>query len=142
MQQAAQHPGDFFMLRHALGGKIRSRHISMLLGNPNSLKRRARCNGMICAKLAEHRIRRQLPGFLNDGRQPRKFRKTPRCLGPKRTHPFGQFIDRLGEFGILGRGRVAKPFGFALTGPGGRISRTRLIPMVTRIISVPAPKTE
>ena len=34
------------------------------------------------------------------------------------------------------------PFGFALTDPGGRISRTRLFPRVTRVISVPAPKFE
>lgn len=40
------------------------------------------------------------------------------------------------------RGRVAMPFGFALTDPGGRISRTRLFPRVTRIISWPAPKFE
>jgi hypothetical protein len=30
-------------------------------------------------------------------------------------------------------GRVAKPFGFALTDPGRRLSRTRLFPEVTRI---------
>ena len=30
-------------------------------------------------------------------------------------------------------GRVAWPFGFALTDPGGRLSRTRLFPEVTRI---------
>jgi hypothetical protein len=34
------------------------------------------------------------------------------------------------------------PFGFALTDPGGRISRTRLFPRVTRVISEPAPKSE
>lgn len=34
------------------------------------------------------------------------------------------------------------PFGFALTDPGGRISRTRLLPRVTRVISEPAPKFE
>lgn len=39
-------------------------------------------------------------------------------------------------------GRVAMPFGFALTDPGGRISRTRLFPRVTRVISEPAPKFE
>ncbi|MCS0463214.1 aminotransferase class V-fold PLP-dependent enzyme [Rhizobium favelukesii] len=39
-------------------------------------------------------------------------------------------------------GRVAMPFGFALTDPGGRISRTRLFPRVTRVISWPAPKFE
>ena len=32
-----------------------------------------------------------------------------------------------------GRGRVARPFGFALTDPGRRLSRTRLLPEVTRI---------
>ncbi len=32
-----------------------------------------------------------------------------------------------------GRGRVARPFGFALTDPGGRLSRTRLFPEVTRM---------
>jgi hypothetical protein len=32
----------------------------------------------------------------------------------------------------LGRGRVARPFGFALTDPGVRLSRTRLLPRVTR----------
>ena len=32
-----------------------------------------------------------------------------------------------------GRGRVARPFGFALTDPGRRLSRTRLFPEVTRI---------
>jgi hypothetical protein len=30
-------------------------------------------------------------------------------------------------------GRVARPFGFALTDPGRRFSRTRLFPEVTRI---------
>jgi hypothetical protein len=30
-------------------------------------------------------------------------------------------------------GRVARPFGFALTDPGRRLSRTRLFPEVTRI---------
>ena len=34
---------------------------------------------------------------------------------------------------LADRGRVARPFGFALTDPGGRISRTRLFPEVTRI---------
>jgi hypothetical protein len=33
-----------------------------------------------------------------------------------------------------GRGRVARPFGFALTDPGVRLSRTRLFPKVTRIV--------
>jgi hypothetical protein len=33
----------------------------------------------------------------------------------------------------LGRGRVARPFGFALTDPGMRISRARLFPEVTRV---------
>ena len=33
----------------------------------------------------------------------------------------------------VGRGRVARPFGFALTDPGRRLSRTRLFPEVTRI---------
>src|SRR5260370_26619973 len=32
-----------------------------------------------------------------------------------------------------GRGRVARPFGFALTDPGRRLSRTRLFPEVTRM---------
>lgn len=32
-----------------------------------------------------------------------------------------------------GRGRVARPFGFALTDPGRRFSRTRLFPEVTRV---------
>jgi len=32
------------------------------------------------------------------------------------------------------RGRVARPFGFALTDPGRRLSRTRLFPEVTRIM--------
>jgi hypothetical protein len=30
-------------------------------------------------------------------------------------------------------GRVARPFGFALTDPGRRFSRTRLFPEVTRV---------
>jgi len=30
-------------------------------------------------------------------------------------------------------GRVARPFGFALTDPGRRLSRTRLFPEVTRM---------
>ncbi|WP_200343337.1 hypothetical protein [Rhodovibrio sodomensis] len=34
---------------------------------------------------------------------------------------------------VSARGRVARPFGFALTDPGGRLSRTRLLPEVTRI---------
>ena len=33
-----------------------------------------------------------------------------------------------------GRGRVARPFGFALTDPGRRLSRTRLFPEVTRVM--------
>jgi hypothetical protein len=32
-----------------------------------------------------------------------------------------------------GPGRVARPFGSALTDPGVRLSRTRLFPRVTRI---------
>lgn len=36
-------------------------------------------------------------------------------------------------FIILGDGRVARPFGFALTDPGRRLSRTRIFPEVTRI---------
>ena len=39
----------------------------------------------------------------------------------------------MAEISPLGRGRVARPFGFALTDPGRRISRTRLFPEVTRI---------
>lgn len=35
---------------------------------------------------------------------------------------------------INGRGRVARPFGFALTDPGRRLSRTRLSPEVTRVM--------
>ena len=35
--------------------------------------------------------------------------------------------------GAAGSGRVARPFGFALTDPGRRLSRTRLFPEVTRI---------
>ncbi|MGI4798306.1 MAG: hypothetical protein ACRYG8_30540, partial [Janthinobacterium lividum] len=34
---------------------------------------------------------------------------------------------------VPGRGRVARPFGSALTDPGRRLSRTRLFPEVTRI---------
>ena len=33
-----------------------------------------------------------------------------------------------------GSGRVARPFGFALTDPGMRLSRTRLFLKVTRIM--------
>ncbi len=33
-----------------------------------------------------------------------------------------------------GGGRVARPFGFALTDPGMRLSRTRLFPRVTRVM--------
>jgi len=33
-----------------------------------------------------------------------------------------------------GAGRVARPFGFALTDPGMRLSRTRLLPRVTRVM--------
>src|SRR5882724_2747923 len=33
-----------------------------------------------------------------------------------------------------GRGRVAQPFGFALTDPSVRLSRTRLFPKVTRVM--------
>ena len=40
----------------------------------------------------------------------------------------------MAEISPLGRGRVARPFGFALTDPGMRISRTRLFPEVTRIM--------
>ena len=34
----------------------------------------------------------------------------------------------------LDRGRVARPFGFALTDPGVRLSRTRLLLKVTRVM--------
>ncbi len=55
----------------------------------------------------------------------------------------GQGLAFDGVYGHApGRGRVAMPFGFALTDPGGRISRTRLFPRVTRVISEPAPKFE
>jgi hypothetical protein len=40
------------------------------------------------------------------------------------------------------RGRVARPFGSALTDPGRRLSRTRLFPEVTRIIPLAAPMGE
>jgi hypothetical protein len=33
----------------------------------------------------------------------------------------------------VGHGRVARPFGFALTEPGMQISRTRLFPEATRV---------
>jgi hypothetical protein len=33
-----------------------------------------------------------------------------------------------------GSGRVARPFGSALTDPGRRLSRTRLFPEVTRVM--------
>lgn len=36
------------------------------------------------------------------------------------------------------RGRVARPFGFALTDPGVRLSRTRLFPKVTRLMPAAA----
>jgi len=39
-----------------------------------------------------------------------------------------------------GRGRVARPFGFALTDPGVRLSRTRLFPRMTRIELHVAPR--
>ena len=43
-------------------------------------------------------------------------------------------VDQHGHvLDILGRGRVARPFGSALTDPGRRLSRTRLFPEVTRI---------
>ena len=43
---------------------------------------------------------------------------------------------RFGEFREPeGPGRVARPFGSALTDPGVRLSRTRLFPRVTRIVS-------
>jgi len=35
---------------------------------------------------------------------------------------------------VNGGGRVARPFGFALTDPGMRLSRTRLFPRVTRVM--------
>lgn len=41
-----------------------------------------------------------------------------------------------------GRGRVARPFGSALTDPGLRLSRTRLFPEVTRIVRFAAPTGE
>jgi hypothetical protein len=40
------------------------------------------------------------------------------------------------------RGRVARPFGFALTDPGRRLSRTRLFPEVTRIVPPAVSKGE
>jgi AraC-like DNA-binding protein len=39
-------------------------------------------------------------------------------------------------------GRVAKPFGFALTDPSMRLSRTRLFPKVGRVICVAEPRSE
>lgn len=55
-----------------------------------------------------------------------------------------EFVERrTTRFGVLeDRGRVAQPFGFALTDPGVRLSRTRPFPRVTRVISAPAPKCE
>ncbi len=41
-----------------------------------------------------------------------------------------------------GGGRVARPFGFALTDPGMRLSRTRLFPGVTHIAPCLSPKDE
>jgi Bacterial extracellular solute-binding protein len=46
----------------------------------------------------------------------------------ERYVPQWAYEDRLAD----GRGRVARPFGFALTDPGVRLSRTRLLPRVTR----------
>jgi hypothetical protein len=39
-------------------------------------------------------------------------------------------------------GRVARPFGSALTDPGLRRSRTRLFPELTRIVGLEAPMGE
>lgn len=39
-------------------------------------------------------------------------------------------------------GRVARPFGFALTDPGVRLSRTRLLLKVTRVMPVAASMIE
>ena len=44
-----------------------------------------------------------------------------------------RYLDRVVER-LSGSGRVARPFGFALTDPGMRLSRTRLFLKVTRIM--------
>jgi hypothetical protein len=43
---------------------------------------------------------------------------------------------------VQGRGRVAQSFGFALTDPGVRLSRTRLFPRVTHVMSSVPPRDE
>ncbi len=58
------------------------------------------------------------------------------------------FMAQLAAVGVAaattnhGRGRVARPFGVALTDPGRRLSRTRLFPEVTRIMPRAASKGE
>ena len=62
----------------------------------------------------------------------------------RRTHsPSGRGPpDATARHRGVDRGRVARPFGFALTDPGMRISRTRLFPEVTRIMPRAASKGE
>ena len=50
---------------------------------------------------------------------------------PRKLFQYDHFSPAGSE--LSGRGRVAQPFGFALTDPGRRISRTRLFPEVSRI---------
>jgi len=55
--------------------------------------------------------------------------------GKKKQTRRDKFLSEMERVGWVGwvSGRVARPFGFALTDPGRRLSRTRLFPEVTRI---------
>lgn len=50
-------------------------------------------------------------------------------LQDRQQYRLSHRLERIGN----GHGRVARPFGSALTDPGVRLSRTRLLPEVTRI---------
>jgi hypothetical protein len=52
--------------------------------------------------------------------------------GKKKQTRRDKFLSEMERVGWVS-GRVARPFGFALTDPGRRLSRTRLFPEVTRI---------
>jgi hypothetical protein len=56
---------------------------------------------------------------------------------PDEMRIFGAFFIGDQDATCTGNGRVAWPFGFALTDPSMRLSRTRLLSKVTRVISEP-----
>jgi len=86
----------------------------------------------------ERRVIMKEPGL--DGRHRDKDAPKSGEIQQKRGDTLNRNLDRpIPQFpgntrlDTMDRGRVARPFGFALTDPGGRLSRTRLFPEVTRI---------